>query len=128
MKLSALADALGCALHGDGGVEIHGVSGMEQAGPGQVTFLANPKYASKVKSTRASAILVSSPLPDFAVAMLISANPYLDFARALALFYQPPAPVVGIHPLAFVDPTGTELTLAADATKQARMDFAAALK
>ena len=105
MKLSDLADALGCALHGDGDVEIYGVAGMEQAGPGQITFLANPKYAPKVKSTLAAAILISSPLPDLPIATLISANPYLDFARALALFYQPPVPPVGIHPLAFVDAT-----------------------
>jgi len=105
MKLSQLADALGCTLNGDGNIEISGVSGMEQAGPGQVTFLANPKYAPKVKNTRASAILVSSPLQDLPIATLISANPYLDFARALALFYQPPVQPTGIHPLAFVDPT-----------------------
>jgi UDP-3-O-[3-hydroxymyristoyl] glucosamine N-acyltransferase len=105
MKLNDLADSLGCALDGDGDLEICGVAGMEQAGPGQITFLANPKYASKVKSTRAAAILVSTRLPDLPVATLISANPYLDFARALALFYQPPVPPVGIHPLAFVDPT-----------------------
>lgn len=105
MKLSELADALGCTLHGDGGIEIHGVSGMDQAGLGEITFLANQKYASKVKNTRASAILVSNPLPDLPIATLISANPYLDFARALALFYQPPVPAAGIHPMAFVDPT-----------------------
>ncbi len=105
MKLSDLAGALGCPLHGDGDIEITGVSGMEQAAPGQITFLANPRYAPKVKNTRASAILVSSPLPSFPIATLISQNPYLDFARALALFYQPPVPPVGIHPLAFVDAT-----------------------
>ncbi|MEO8127446.1 MAG: UDP-3-O-(3-hydroxymyristoyl)glucosamine N-acyltransferase [Bryobacteraceae bacterium] len=105
MKLSQLADALGCALNGDGSLEISGVAGMEQAGPGQITFLANPKYAPKVKNTRASAILVSNPLPDLPIATLISSNPYLDFARALALFYQPPVPPAGIHPLAFVHPT-----------------------
>ena len=105
MKLRDLADALGCPLHGNGDVEIAGVSGMDQAGPDQITFLANPKYAPKVKNTRAAAILVSSPLPDLPIATLISTNPYLDFARALALFYQPPRPPAGIHPLAFVDAT-----------------------
>jgi UDP-3-O-[3-hydroxymyristoyl] glucosamine N-acyltransferase len=105
MKLSDLAGALGCSLHGNGDIEITGVAGMDQAGPDQITFLANPKYAPKVKNTRAAAILVSSPLPDLPIATLISANPYLDFARALALFYQPPQPAAGVHPLAFVDPT-----------------------
>ena len=58
--------------------------------PGELTFLANTKYAPKVKDTRASAILTAEPLRDLAIASLVSANPYLDFARALALFYQPP--------------------------------------
>jgi UDP-3-O-[3-hydroxymyristoyl] glucosamine N-acyltransferase len=107
MKLSDLAGALGCSLDGNGDIEITGVAGMDQAGPDQITFLANPKYAPKVKNTRAAAILVSSLLPDLPVATLISANPYLDFARALALFYQPPQPPPGVHPLAFVDPTAT---------------------
>ncbi len=105
MKLTDLARALGCSLHGDGGMEITGVAGMEHAERNQITFLANPKYAPKVKSTRAGAILVPAPLPELRIATLISTNPYLDFARALALFYQPPQPPVGIHPLAYVDPS-----------------------
>ncbi len=103
MQLAELAARLDCALVGDGGIDIHSVSGMEQAGPGQLTFLANPKYAHKVKDTRASAILVREAIGG--VACLISANPYLDFARALAFFYQPPRPTPGIHPLAFVATT-----------------------
>jgi UDP-3-O-[3-hydroxymyristoyl] glucosamine N-acyltransferase len=105
MKLSDLAAALGCELHGDGALEIAGVAGMEQAGADQLTFLANPKYAHKVKHTRAAAILVSKPVEDLALAQLISTNPYLDFARALALFYQPPRPPAGIHPTASVAAT-----------------------
>jgi UDP-3-O-[3-hydroxymyristoyl] glucosamine N-acyltransferase len=105
MKLSDLAAALTCELRGDGGIEISGVAGMEHAGPFELTFLANPKYASKVKHTRAGAVLVSQPLESLAAAQLISTNPYLDFARALALFYQPPAPPPGIHPMASVAAT-----------------------
>jgi len=78
---------------------------MEHAGPTELTFLANPKYTHKLKHTRAAAILVSEPLRDSPMAYLISRNPYLDFARALELFYQPPRPVPGIHPLAFVAET-----------------------
>jgi UDP-3-O-[3-hydroxymyristoyl] glucosamine N-acyltransferase len=105
MKLQAIAEALGCRLVGDGDVEISGVVGMEHAGTGHLTFLANPKYAPKVKHTKASAILVSEPVADVEMASLVSANPYLDFARALALFYQPPQPRPGVHPLAYVAPT-----------------------
>jgi UDP-3-O-[3-hydroxymyristoyl] glucosamine N-acyltransferase len=105
MKLRAIADALGCRLEGDGELEISGVAGMGHAGPGQLTFLANPKYAPKVKLTRAGAILVTEPVAGLEIAFLVSRNPYLDFARALALFYQPPRPAPGIHPLAYVAPT-----------------------
>ena len=107
MRLGELAQRLGAVLHGDAELEIHGVAGMEHAGPGHLTFLANPKYAPKVKNTRASAILVTQPVTDMPIASLVSANPYHDFARALELFYQPPRPAPGIHPLAFVDPTAT---------------------
>ena len=102
MKLRDLAAALGCELHGDGETDITGVAGMEHAAPTELTFLANPKYAPKVKSTRAAAILVTEPVRDLPIASLVSANPYLDFARAVGLFYQPPRPAPGIHPLAFV--------------------------
>jgi len=102
MKLSELAATLECALKGDGGIEITGVAGMEHADSSQLTFLANPKYAHKVKQTRAAAVLVSEPVEGLGAAQLISANPYLDFARALALFYQPPRPHRGIHPTATI--------------------------
>jgi UDP-3-O-[3-hydroxymyristoyl] glucosamine N-acyltransferase len=78
---------------------------MEQAGPSHLTFLANPKYAHKVKHSRAGAILVSQPLKELSITSVVSANPYLDFARTLAIFYQPPVPEPGIHPLAFVHET-----------------------
>src|SRR5215472_15746311 len=102
MKSSELASTLGCDLVGDGSIEITGVAGMEHARPSELTFLANPKYAHRVKDTRAGVILVSAPLQKFAAAQLISSNPYLDFARALALFYKPPRLKPGIHPLACV--------------------------
>src|SRR5271157_4901807 len=102
MKLLEIAGRLGCRLEGDGELEISGVAGMEHAGQGQLTFLANPKYAPKVKHTRASAILISEALPGLPIACLVSDNPYLDFARALALFYQPPRLALGVHPLAYV--------------------------
>jgi UDP-3-O-[3-hydroxymyristoyl] glucosamine N-acyltransferase len=107
IKLRDLAARLGCAIKGDGEVEITGVAGMEQAGPTELTFLANPKYAPKMKHTRAAAVLVSQPLEEETPASVISANPYHDFARALELFYQPPKPAPGIHPTAAIAPTAS---------------------
>lgn len=103
--LGDLAARLGCELQGERELEITGVAGMERAGPHDLTFLANPKYASKVKNTRAGAILVSEPLATPPPASVISSNPYHDFARALALFYRPPQPAPGIHPQASIAAT-----------------------
>ena len=100
MTLSELAVALDCGLEGDGTLEISGVCGMEHAVTGQITFLANPKYAPKLKGTKASAVIAGQAVPG--IATLISKNPYLDFARALELFYQPPRPKPGIHPSAAI--------------------------
>jgi UDP-3-O-[3-hydroxymyristoyl] glucosamine N-acyltransferase len=105
MLLSELVASLGCELRGDGNVAITGVAGLEHATGSQLTFLANPKYAPKVKQTRAAAVLVSAFIEGVPAAQLISSNPYLDFARALALFYQPPKLASGIHPQAAIAAT-----------------------
>jgi UDP-3-O-[3-hydroxymyristoyl] glucosamine N-acyltransferase len=100
MKLGEIASQLGCVLVGDPEQEIAGVCGLEQAGPQHITFLANPKYGPKVKGTKAAAILATEPFEG--ISTLISKNPYHDFSRALALFYQPPRPAPGIHPMAAI--------------------------
>jgi UDP-3-O-[3-hydroxymyristoyl] glucosamine N-acyltransferase len=105
MKLKDLAAELGCQLFGEGDVEITGVQAMERAGPTELTFLANPKYAHRVKDCHAAAILVSEPVTNVSIRSLVSSNPYLDFARALELFYQPPRPAPGVHPTAVIAST-----------------------
>jgi|HubBroStandDraft_1064217.scaffolds.fasta_scaffold32234_3 UDP-3-O-[3-hydroxymyristoyl] glucosamine N-acyltransferase len=107
IPLGELAARLGCQLRGDPNIEITGVAGLEHARPTELTFLANPKYAPKIKNTRAAAVLVAEPLKNLEPASLISANPYHDFARAVALFYQPPRPAPGIDPSASIASTAT---------------------
>jgi len=107
MKLREIAAKLGCKLLGNGAVSITGVAGLEHAGPTELTFLANPRYAGKVRASRAAAILVTEPLESAPMACLVSENPYLDFARALELFYQPPRPAPGVHETAVIAPTAT---------------------
>ncbi|HYE23918.1 MAG TPA: UDP-3-O-(3-hydroxymyristoyl)glucosamine N-acyltransferase, partial [Clostridia bacterium] len=106
MKLSELASALGVAAENvNGDPDVTGVAGIEEAGPSQVTFIANPKYASAAQSTKAAAIIVS---PDFAAGqrpVLRSTNPYLTFARAIELFYPTPQYEAGIHATAVVHPS-----------------------
>jgi UDP-3-O-[3-hydroxymyristoyl] glucosamine N-acyltransferase len=103
MKLAEIASKLGARLeNGLPDTEIIGVAGIETAGPGELTFISNPKYGSLAKTTRASAVIVSEDFPAIPSAMLRSKNPYLDFARALELFSQPPGYAPGIHPTAVV--------------------------
>ena len=108
MKLSELARKLACRLEGDPAAEISGIAGIEHAAPGQVTFLANRRYFPLLKTTRASAIFIEDGIaierdPGLpALAALRSANPYLAFAQAIALFYQPPAYAPGVHPTAIL--------------------------
>jgi UDP-3-O-[3-hydroxymyristoyl] glucosamine N-acyltransferase len=108
MKLQELAEQLDCRLEGEPGVEIHGVAGIEQAGPGEVTFLANRRYAPNLKTTRASAVFVEDGVEvereagEPALAKLRTSNPYLSFARAIELFYKAPKYVPGIHATAVI--------------------------
>src|SRR4051812_15123337 len=87
-------------VQGDGETEITAVVGIEEAESGHLTFVSNPKYASKVRTTKASAVIVSSDFPEIPAATLRSANPYLTFARAVELFYKQPQPATGIDPSA----------------------------
>jgi UDP-3-O-[3-hydroxymyristoyl] glucosamine N-acyltransferase len=103
-KLSEIASALGVRLdNATSDPEITGVSGIEEAGPGQVTFVANPKYAPMAKTTKAAAIIVSDDFPAGSVPLLRSANPYLTFAKAIELFYQAPKYSPEIHSTAIID-------------------------
>ena len=111
MKLGEIAERLNCRLEGDASTEITGVAGVEDAAPGHLTFLANPRYRWAAETTRASALLAGTDfvlrpragLP--ALAVLRSENPYLDFARAIEFFYQPPRYAPGIHPTAVIAPS-----------------------
>jgi UDP-3-O-[3-hydroxymyristoyl] glucosamine N-acyltransferase len=105
MKLGELASKLGAELRGDAELEVTGVKGIEEAGPTEVTFVANPRYAALARKTRAAAVLVEPGFQEISAATLRLKNPYLAFSRALGLFYQPPAYAPGIHPTAVIDPT-----------------------
>ena len=102
MTLGELAAQLGCELRGDGTIAIRAIRGLEEAGPGDLTFLANPKYTLQLAATRASAVIVATNAPELPIATLRTDNPYLCFARALAIFHQPLRPPAGIHPTAVV--------------------------
>ena len=107
MKLRDLAAHLGAVLDGDGEAEVSGLAGIEDAGPGELTFVANPRYAGLARTTAATAVLVAPDFPAIAAATLRLKNPYLAWAQAIALFHPAPVYAPGIHATAVIDPTAT---------------------
>jgi UDP-3-O-[3-hydroxymyristoyl] glucosamine N-acyltransferase len=106
MKLSAIASALNAQLaNGSPETEIIGLNGIEQAGPHELTFVANPKYAAAARRTRAAAVIVAKDFPAIPVATLRVEDPYLSFAQALTLFHEPPRYAQGVHSTAVVHAT-----------------------
>jgi UDP-3-O-[3-hydroxymyristoyl] glucosamine N-acyltransferase len=106
MKLAELADQLHARLeNGSPDTDVVGVAGVQEAQPGHITFVANPKYAAAARTTRASAVIVANDFPALPTAMLRAKNPYHTFARAIELFYQAPRYAPGIHPTAVVHPS-----------------------
>ena len=105
MKIADIATALNARLdNASPDTEITAVAGIEQAGPGQLTFVSNPKYNAAAKTTSASAVIVAENFPAISTGMLRSNNPYLAWAKAIELFYQPPSYAPGIHSTAVVHP------------------------
>jgi UDP-3-O-[3-hydroxymyristoyl] glucosamine N-acyltransferase len=101
VKLSEIASRLDARLDGED-CEITGVAGIEEAHEGQITFVANVKYASAAKITKASAVIVGDDFPSIAAATLRTRNPYLAFARAIPLFYNAPRYSPEIHSTAVI--------------------------
>ncbi len=103
MKLSELASRLGLEMRGDGELEIVGPAPIEAAIEGTITFAVGPKYKARLRSSRASAAIVTQEMADDAeCAVLLSADPAFDFARVLELFSPPYRPATGIHPTAVI--------------------------
>ena len=106
--VAGLAERFGLQVHGDASVEITGVGTLAHAGPGQLSFLANPKYRSQLAGTRAAAVVMRpDDAGDFAGTALLARDPYVAFAKIAALFEPRPVREPGIHPAAYVDPSAT---------------------
>lgn len=104
MKLHEIAERLQCTLTGNGEVEIRDVAAIETAGPGELTFLSNPRYRRWLRQTRAAAVIVAVDTEELPLPTLRTPNPYYAFARALELFHQPLPFPPGVHSTAVVSP------------------------
>lgn len=103
MTLGQLAEALGATLRGPETAQITGLATLQEAGPGQLSFLANPQYRKYLDGSQAAAVLLkAADAEGFAGNALIVADPYLAYARISHLFDPKPKAVAGIHPSAVV--------------------------
>jgi UDP-3-O-[3-hydroxymyristoyl] glucosamine N-acyltransferase len=106
MKLKDIAARLGARLEPENAdADIVGVCGIDDAKAGEITFIANAKYAAAARTTRASAIIVDEKFPALSKPTMRTRNPHFAYARAVELFHQPPTFPRGIHPTAVIDPT-----------------------
>ena len=103
LKLKDLADRLGGEVQGNGEVMIERVATIEHAGDGEIAFLSNDRYESYARTTKAAAIIVSPQKKSLKANLLITKNPYLAFARAVAILMEEKRPGrPGIHPSAVI--------------------------
>lgn len=104
VRLDELIARFGGELRGDGGVEISGLAAIEAAGPGELTFLANSKYASFLEGCRAGAVILTEASAGICkAASIVTPQPYLYFAKVAQWLAPAPRPVPGIHPTAVVE-------------------------
>ena len=105
VTLAQLAQRLGGELCGDGATPLVGINTLERAGPGEISFLANPRYRAQLDATRAAAVIVSPAERDAtALPRIVTPNPYLYFARVTGFFHPEETPPPGIHPSALIEP------------------------
>lgn len=102
MTLFELAERLGGAVIGDGGVEIRGVRPLADAGPEHLSFYHNRRYLQAARESRAGALLVASPEGFLDRNLLVVKEPYAALAEVLGVFHPPDRPPEGVHPTAVV--------------------------
>jgi UDP-3-O-[3-hydroxymyristoyl] glucosamine N-acyltransferase len=108
--LGDIVEALGGTRHGPPGLLIHRLAPVATAGPGELAFVAQARYASQIDTTAAEVLIVPPALQAQARARgacIIADDPYLYFARLTQWWRQQhePAPASGIDPLASIHPT-----------------------
>ena len=104
LRLDEIVARLGGDLSGDGSVRVTTIATLDAAGPDDLTFLSNPKYRARLASTRAAAVIVApDSAADCPTAAIVTAQPYLYFARVAQWLHPRPRPAVGIHSSAVVD-------------------------
>lgn len=102
--LGEIVAHFGGELKGDPQRPVTGLATLENAGPDQLSFLANPKYRRQLATTRAGAVILSAEAaPECPCDAIVTPQPYLYFARVSQWLAEVPRPAPGIHPSAVVE-------------------------
>ena len=104
IPLGEVARSVGGRLVGDPTILIRGVGPINEAASDQITFVANPKYAKALLTTRAAAVLLKDPAEGVRPAQVVVQDPYYAFSQLLTLFHPYRRPAPGIHPSASIGP------------------------
>ncbi len=97
IALAEIASALGLRVQGDGDFRVEGVASLEDAGPGQLSFVRSAGHAESARRSSAGALLLPAGIDAGPRPTLISANPALDFARLVERFFSRPRPPAGLR-------------------------------
>ncbi|HZI93433.1 MAG TPA: UDP-3-O-(3-hydroxymyristoyl)glucosamine N-acyltransferase [Patescibacteria group bacterium] len=112
--LANLAARLGGVVHGEPDLPIDGIAPLQTAGPGDLTFLANPRYLTEARATRAAAVVVGPGVELAGKTVLVVADPYVALAALLEIFHPAKRPPPGVSPLSVVAGNctmGTDITV-----------------
>jgi UDP-3-O-[3-hydroxymyristoyl] glucosamine N-acyltransferase len=110
MTLEELAKKIGATVTGDSSADVTSCATLDQAKPGQVSFLSNPKYVKQLEKTQATAAVVglNVSIDRPGLSLLKAKDPYYTFMQAVvALHGHRKHPHEGVHPMAYVDATAT---------------------
>jgi len=108
LTLAQLAERIGAELAGDATIRVSSAATLEDATPGDISFLSNPSYAKLLQTTKAGAVIVGRNIAADHLNLLKAGDPYLAFAKAVIALHGPVThPQAGIHPRALVEPTAT---------------------
>ena len=102
-KLREIARHVGGTVVGDADVSVCNVRGIDEAGEGDLTFIANPKYKDRIETTRASAIIVSPGVTTPGKNLIVTDDPYSALAESLTLLYPDEEIPAGISGRAVVE-------------------------
>lgn len=106
--LAELSEAVGAVLHGDPLCEVNAIAPLGSAGPGALSFLSNKRYLKFLKSTGATAVILTPEyLSDCPCHAMVVEDPYLGYAKAARFMYSETPYSPGIHPAAIVHPSAT---------------------